>query len=137
MKASEQNDILCLRNSFRTLGRRFLILHYALIMVIIMLETILVVVTVYYPRYKVLILFEGILLVGTTLSSIFPMRAYGNGCIISSRLAAAALMQRTSPPSYVWDTWLNTNVLLFNHPTTRCVSKSYHDVSQQKTPLPQ
>lgn len=137
MKEAEHNDILCLRNSFRTLGKRFLILHYVLIMSIIVFEAFLLVLTVLYPRYKVLIIFEGILLASTTFASVFPMRAYGNECIISSRLAAAAVMQRTSPPSYVWETWVNTNVLFFDHPTTRCVSKSYHELAQQKTPLPQ
>ena len=138
MKDGEVKDIICLRNSFELYGRRFLILHYSILFTIIVIESFLLVITTQYPNDTILLLFESLLLVITTLLSMFPMRSYANGCIISARMASAALVTRTPPPAYVWDTWFNTNVLFFEHPAVYCVTKSHHhDTAQQKTPLPQ
>ena len=138
MKDGEVKDIICLRNSFELYGRRFLILHYSILFTIILLESFLLVLTTQYPNEVILLLFESLLLVVTTILSAFPMRSYAIASIVSARMASAALLSRTSPPAYVWDTWFNTPVLCFTHPAVHCVTKSHHhDTAQQKTPLPQ
>ena len=138
MREGEVKDIICLRNSFSLYGRRFLIIHYTVLFTIIFIEMFLMVFTTLYPNEVILLLFESLLLIVTSVLSAFPMRSYAIANIVSARMASAALLTRTPPPAYVWDTWLNTPVLCFTHPAVHCVTKTHHhDTAQQKTPLPQ